>query len=95
TKIQNGIVNVDRLSYRYDNASPYLFKNLSFSLKEGDTLFITGKSGTGKTSLVKILLGLQSISGEGNKGNITIGGVNLLDQNLDLRRDICYISHPS
>lgn len=95
TKIQNGTVNVDGLSYRYDDASTYLFKNLSFSLKEGDTLFITGKSGTGKTSLVKILLGLQSISGEGNEGNIIIGGVNLLDQNLDLRRDICYISHPS
>ncbi|WP_156010109.1 cysteine peptidase family C39 domain-containing protein [Streptococcus ruminantium] len=94
-KLQNGIVDVDELSYRYDNNSAYLFKNLSFSLEDGDTLFITGKSGSGKTSLVKILLGLQSISGAGNEGRITIGGVNSLSQKLDLRRDVCYISHPS
>ncbi|MFU2164321.1 cysteine peptidase family C39 domain-containing protein [Streptococcus pluranimalium] len=94
-KLQNGTVDVDRLSYRYDHHSSYLFKNLSLSLKEGDTLFITGKSGTGKTSLIKILLGLQSMIGEDNEGYITIGGVDTLNQKIDLRRDICYISHPT
>lgn len=94
-KLQNGKVDVDRLSYRYDHYSSYLFKNLSFYLEDGDTLFITGKLGSGKTSLVKILLGLQSISEGDNEGSITIGGVNPLSQKLDLRRDICYIQHPS
>ncbi|GKQ43473.1 ABC transporter ATP-binding protein [Companilactobacillus sp. RD055328] len=36
-----------------------LFKNVNFTLEDGDFLSIIGKNGTGKTTLVKILMGLE------------------------------------
>ena len=50
---------------------PYkiLFKNLSFRLKEGMRVGLVGPNGTGKTTLLKILLGLETP----DKGIVDIG----------------------
>lgn len=47
----------ENLTKTYDERT--IFQNLSFEMQEGGRLLITGASGTGKTTLIRILLGLE------------------------------------
>jgi ATP-binding cassette, subfamily B, bacterial CvaB/MchF/RaxB len=53
-----GGLRVDNLSLRYGDNEPWIFQNLSFSVRAGSSVAITGPSGCGKTSLLKVLMGL-------------------------------------
>lgn len=65
-----------------------VLRDLSFSLKEGETLGIVGKTGAGKTTLLKLLIREYDI----HKGEITIGGKMLQDYKLEkLREAIGYV----
>lgn len=46
------------LSYRYDSQSPPLFCDLNIHIAPGESVAITGPSGAGKTTLMKVLCGL-------------------------------------
>ncbi|NIF22500.1 peptidase domain-containing ABC transporter [Candidatus Pantoea multigeneris] len=55
----------NNLAFSYDDFSQPIFKNLSFDVPAGSSLAITGGSGVGKTTLLKIMAGLlQPSSGE-------------------------------
>lgn len=61
----SGIIEVAGLSFRYHEDEPLLLRNVSMTVKAGETVAITGQSGEGKTTLLKLLLGLEKpISGE-------------------------------
>lgn len=60
-----GSIEVRDLSFRYAEGEPHVFEKVSFKICTGDYVAITGPSGGGKTTLVKVLLGLlQPSSGE-------------------------------
>jgi len=46
------------LTYRYDSESPPVFDGLNLMIKRGESVAITGCSGAGKTTLMKVLCGL-------------------------------------
>ncbi len=46
------------VSYRYAHADPWVLENLNLVVEPGQCLALTGSSGCGKTTLVKIMLGL-------------------------------------
>jgi len=52
-----------------------VLQNISFEIKEGEFVSIVGKSGVGKTTLVRLILGLEVPT----SGNIYFEGVNLSD----------------
>ncbi len=52
----NAILKISKLHFSYGEKA--ILKNVSFTLKEGETLGIIGESGSGKTSLLKLLGGL-------------------------------------
>lgn len=53
----------------------YIFKNCNFEFKKGSTTAIVGRSGLGKTTLVKLILGITSL----NEEDILVCGSSILD----------------
>jgi ABC-type multidrug transport system fused ATPase/permease subunit len=50
------------VSFRFQDTSPYVLKNISISFEKGKTYAVVGPSGSGKTTLVDICLGLLAPS---------------------------------
>lgn len=57
---------VKNIGLKHDD---WVFQNLSFTIKKGQIFGIVGKSGAGKTSLLKAIAGLVDV----HSGNITVG----------------------
>jgi ATP-binding cassette subfamily B protein RaxB len=68
-----GRLEVRKLSFRYAESEPYVFEDLSFSIGAGEYVAITGASGGGKTTLLKVILGLLPAT----SGDILIDGRQL------------------
>ncbi|KWV15441.1 peptidase domain-containing ABC transporter [Xanthomonas translucens] len=66
-------IEVEGLSFRYAAGEPWVVKECSFAIEPGESVAIIGASGCGKTTLVKLLLGLLKPS----EGAIRIGGHDL------------------
>ena len=74
-----GQIEVDKASFRYSHNDPLIFENLSLLVRPGEYVAISGTSGGGKTTLLKVMLGhLQPISGD-----VRVDGLPL--QTLGLR----------
>ena len=69
--IENKLFEVKNISFDYDGEE--IFSDISFSIESGDVLCILGPNGTGKTTLIKCLNGLNEI----NSGEILINGENI------------------
>ncbi len=48
-------VEIKNLTFKYEEGGPEILKNISFSVAEGTTLGILGRTGSGKTSLIRLL----------------------------------------
>ena len=66
-------IEFDNVAFAYEGASENLFENVSFSVNEGQTLGIIGSTGSGKTTLVKLLAGMLRAT----RGNVFVNGKNL------------------
>ncbi|MFH0765318.1 MAG: ABC transporter ATP-binding protein [Calditrichota bacterium] len=81
TKAAGEIV-FDRVSFAYNPNEPVL-KEVSFTLKPGETVAVVGVTGAGKTTLISLLLRFWEVS----SGRILLDGTNIRDFRLkDLRR---------
>lgn len=54
----SGALQVQALAYRYEEGEPDIFSGISFEVGPAECLAITGPSGVGKSTLVKLMLGL-------------------------------------
>ena len=57
--ISDRLFKVKNISFSYDGEE--IFNDISFSIEKGDVLCILGPNGTGKTTLIKCLNGLQDV----------------------------------
>lgn len=77
---------IKNISFSYDGEE--IFSNISFSIDAGDVLCILGPNGTGKTTLIKCLNGLNEI----DSGEIIINGKNIKKLSFkEISRHIGYI----
>lgn len=53
-----GHIEVRDLHFRYSTSSPWLFKGINFKIDAGESVAIIGRSGLGKSSLLKLMTGL-------------------------------------
>ena len=51
-------IKIEKLKYQYDKDLPFILNNIDFEIKKGDKIAIKGKTGTGKSTLINIILGL-------------------------------------
>ncbi|MDE6851647.1 MAG: ABC transporter ATP-binding protein/permease, partial [Lachnospiraceae bacterium] len=73
-------------SFAYPNGD-IVFRNISFCFYKGNSYAIVGKSGVGKSTLCKVLLGMWKL----NEGNIVLNGQRLLPYTC-LKEYITYIT---
>jgi ATP-binding cassette subfamily C protein CydC len=66
---------IKNLRFRYKQDQPWIIDGLNFSLPQGSSLGITGPNGTGKSTLVNLLLGFYAYA----QGSILVGGRELKD----------------
>ncbi len=75
----SGNVEVNHLTFRYDPDGPAILDDLSFKIRSGEYIAIVGKTGCGKSTLMRLLLGFE----QPETGAIYYDGHDL--QSLDLR----------
>jgi ATP-binding cassette, subfamily B, bacterial len=83
-----GEIRLENVTFSYNNRVPVI-KNLSLDIPQGLTIAIVGSTGSGKSTIVKLLLRLYEI----RSGQITLDGIDIQKLNLrDLRRCIGLVS---
>ena len=76
-----GVIRFENVSFSYVEGEPVL-KNVSFEVRPGERIGIVGATGSGKTTIVSLLLRFYDVQG----GRITVDGVDIRDVALaDLR----------
>ena len=66
-------LDVQGLGFRYAEGEPWVVRDCSFRIAPGESVAIIGASGCGKTTLVKLLLGLLAPT----EGEVRVGGLPL------------------
>jgi len=81
---KNVILSIQNASYRYNDAEKdeYALKDVSFDFEKGKIYAIRGRSGTGKTTLLSLISGLERCT----EGKIIFDGKDLKNINLDYYR---------
>lgn len=77
-------IDVTGLSFRYAEGEPWVLHDCSFSVEQGEAVAIVGASGCGKTTLVKLLLGLLKPTA----GTIAVGGHDISRLGMDNYRKL-------
>lgn len=84
----DGKVEIRNLSFSYPGTSKRALKNVNMALEKGKTLGVLGKTGSGKTTLVNLLLRLYDVG----EGHILIDGKDINHVPVDvLRESIGYV----
>ena len=55
----NGSIKLENIKFRYEEDGPDILNNFSLDIKEGEYIGIVGKTGCGKSTLVRLLLGFE------------------------------------
>lgn len=89
TPAADGDISVEGLRFRYDQDMPWVLGGISFTVRSGECLAITGPSGSGKSTLAKVLIGLLNVG----EGVVSIGGKHIaeLDRAALRRRVACVL----
>ena len=77
-----GNIEFRNVSFRYNDYSPYILKNINLKIPAGSTLAIMGYTGSGKTSLINLIPRLYDCT----EGEILIDEINVKEMPLDVLR---------
>jgi len=89
-RIGKGAITFQHMGFAHDgsNTDDPLFVDLNLAIKSREKIGLVGHSGSGKTSLTKLLLRFNDI----DKGQILLDGQNIADiTQADLRKHIAYV----
>jgi NHLM bacteriocin system ABC transporter ATP-binding protein len=75
----SGAIELNNVSFRYQEDGPLILDNLSLKIRRGQYIAIVGKTGCGKSTLMRMLLGFE----KPQKGAIYYDGADI--EKLDLR----------
>lgn len=87
-----GCIEFRNLTFKYQNAQESVLDNLNFSIREGEKIAIIGSSGSGKSTIAKLLIGILTKC----EGNIFIDDIDIMDyDNKWLKNQIGYVAQDS
>lgn len=87
-KEKNGYVEFKNVSFKYDGAEENVIENINFVAKPGETTAIVGATGSGKTTIVKLIPRFYDVT----EGEVLVNGVNVKDMTqYDLHNQIGYM----
>ncbi|HBH05395.1 MAG TPA: ABC transporter [Flavobacteriales bacterium] len=87
-KIESGEIEWKNVSFKYPDSEVFALENISFKLKAGESLAITGRTGSGKSTIAQLLLRLYDIT----EGSIRIDEHDIKEYKLsNLRRAMGYV----
>jgi ATP-binding cassette subfamily B protein len=84
-----GQVEFRNVSFRYPNAEDDLLKNISFTIKPGETTAVIGSTGSGKSTLINLIPRFYDVTG----GSLLYNGIDIRQVTQhDLRERIGYVA---
>lgn len=87
----DGEIKFNNVSFAY-NENKKALENISFEIKKGEKVAIIGKMGSGKSSILKLLMKLY----DSNDGEIIVDGIELKQiESADIRKNFAYVSQDS
>ena len=82
-------IKLNNVSYRYDEKSGYILRNLNIHFKPKEINVLMGKSGSGKTTIMKLIIKMYNPT----KGDIYLDETNSKDIcQTDIRNNIYYVN---
>jgi len=88
TETVEGTIAFENLSFTYPDTNIIALKNISFSVKAGETLAIVGNTGSGKSTILELIGRLYDVQ----DGTLKIDGIPIAERNLDnIRQAIGYV----
>ena len=80
-------ISLEKVSFEYVKDEPVL-KNVSFSIKAGETLAVVGPTGSGKTSMINLIIRFY----DPTSGRVLLNGVDIKEKDVnDLRSKIALV----
>ena len=87
-------ISINQLSFNYPSAEHAAVSDFTFAVKQGEKIALTGKSGSGKSTIVQLLQGFYPCA----RGSISIGDIDINDcagdalrQQISLVSQTCYL----
>ena len=74
----NESINLINVSFKYQDENKYVFHNINLKINKGDIIKLEGLTGSGKTTLIKLIVGIYKPT----SGKILTDGNLLTDSNL-------------
>lgn len=82
------VARFDHVSFRFEDADEDTLRDLDFVLRRGQTTAIIGNTGSGKSTIAKLLLRFHDVT----SGGVRVSGADVRDQTQDaLRAQIAYV----
>jgi ABC-type multidrug transport system fused ATPase/permease subunit len=77
-----GSIEFNNVSFRYNNQSDWVLRNITLNIRPGDTVAFVGMSGGGKSSLISLIPRFYDVE----EGHIRVDGVDIQDVTLNSLR---------
>jgi ATP-binding cassette subfamily B protein len=88
TEIVRGEIRFQDVWFKYNENEDYVSKNLSFTVKPGETIAIVGATGAGKSTIINLIMRFYDFS----KGKIEIDGYDIKELDpIELRKKIALV----
>ena len=82
---RNGELEFKNVSFKYPDGDEYVLEDVNFKINKGETLAIIGSTGSGKSTIVKLIDRFFDVT----SGEILLNGINIKDLSFeDLRSEI-------
>lgn len=86
---ENGTIEFKNVSFKYPDAEEYMLKDISFKVKQGETVAFIGRTGSGKSTIINLIPRLY----DATEGEVLVDGVNVKEYKEESLYDrIGYIS---